>query len=537
MSARNLTQTVIESGKSAALRAHFDLLDQTEVHGVAKFAPDTLRWVQRVVSCRSYGPPLHELCHLLRMAESRAGGPVDLLWTPMRATAGNVRAWFQQSPAVPFPGGPAVTLTESGVHAAYRDGTFEVTFARAADLIALAEFLVTALGFRPVDEALGRLSAAGAQAAGVGEASNALARALYAHLGEHLPSVQEGRLTRHLVDWLSDADGDFDTRDIDDEAILAFWEAKCGEEGLRAYTACVRHMLRLVDLVEAAAARRGLDAARPIGPDVDAGEVDPAQVEALLDSAAPADDPLSALGRPPADQVKALNGRERDRLAWSVAFGRHAERLLLTLLRVQVFGPWQARLSQRRRVRAGEVAALLDAGPEFDHAGALAEFRALASHLSRVRLAALAALLRAGHPGAAAYLVALLPPDALTRLVQPAAEAADGPDAPEDTDEVWTMVQPVLQRLADGRTGDPACDRRLAEANKALRGLAREGFRPPYAADGLAAAEAPLGQLARQLAQITAAGARGEAGWPARHAADTARFTAVLSRLYGEADT
>jgi hypothetical protein len=543
LSGLNLTQNVIEGGKSAQLRAQFELLDQTEANGRPKFQPSSLRWVRRIVSCRSYAPPLHELCHLLRMAETRAGGACDLLWTPMTAQARNIRSWFRQQPAARRPGQPAVEVDDTCIRARYRDGRFEVSYHRAADLIALGEFLVTALGFAELDDALARLTAAGDTAQPAADVSNALARSLYAYLADHLPSVQDGRLTRHLVDWLEGRGGGLDTELVDDEAILAFWEAKGEEEGLRSYGACVRLVLRTLALIDAAATQRALGLPRAIGSDAAAEEVDPADVETLAAAVAPDDDPLVQLTSPPADAAKPLNARERARLAWPVAFGALAPRLLLTLLRVQTFGAWQARLAHGNRNEPSSVAGLLDQGPDQDYAGALEEFQALASHIDRVRLAALAALLRAQHPGALDYLVRLAPAEALASLADgpagPDAGAGDGggrdtPAGADDTDRE-AIVQTLLTALTDGRTGHQTVDRLMADAAKALRAVSRQGFKPPYAGDALSAAEAPLDRLSDLLGRVLAAAARSETDWADRYAGDRARFTRALTRFYSGA--
>lgn len=527
---------MIESSKSAQLRAHFDLLDQTDANGQPKFQPSTLRWVQRVVSCRSYAPPLHELCHLMRMAETRPGGAYDLFWTPMTATSANVRAWFRRSAPAGRPGAPAVEADETCVRAAYTDTRFEISYSRAADLLGLAEFLVTALGFAELDDALTRLRTAGMAGQPVAEASNALARALYAYLGDHLPSVQDGRLTRHLVDWLSASGrGELDTDTVDDETILAFWEAKAQEEGLRSYTACVRLVLRVVALVDAAATQRAVDAARPIGADAEAGEVDPQAVESLYLVAGPDDDPLERLTAPPADAAKPLNARERERLAWPVAFGAVGPRLVRTLVRAETFGAWQARLAQRARTDPGTLPELLAAGPAGDYATALAEFRALASHIQRVRLAALAALLRAEHPGALDYLVRLAPARALTPLAGADAGGRVDPDGGADAADRGRLVQRLLAGLSAGRTGHDELDRLLADAAKALRGLARQGFKPPYADAALSAAEAPLDRLAEVLDRLLTAADRPGVDWAARYTDDRARFAETLSGLYAGA--
>ena len=546
MSVRNLTQNLIEGGKSAQLRAHFELLDQTDVQGRAKFQPSSLRWVRRVISCRSYAPPLHELCHLLRMAETRADGAYGLLWAPMTAQARNIRAWFSEQTRVRRSGKPdlpvpKLAIEETCLRAHYRDGHFEISYHRAADLIALAEFLVTAIGFAELDDACARLTAAGDSAQPAAEVSNALARALYAYLGDHLPSVQEGRLTRHLVDWLEVGGGELDSETVDDETILAFWEAKHDTEGLRSYVACVRLVLRVVQLIDAAATQRALGTPKPIGADIEANEVDPSEIQTLVAAVQPDDDPLVQLISPPADAAKPLNTRERERLTWPVSFGPRASRLLHTLLRAQTFGAWQARLAQRNRTDPATLAALLDQGPEKDYAAALAEFQALASHIDRVRLAALAALLRAAHPGALDYLLRLVPAEDLAALARSPSEpdaldrtmANDTAPAP-DTDRE-AIVHTLLAGLSDGRTGDPKLDRLMADAAKALRAVDRQGFKPPYAGDALSAAEAPLDRLAGLLDRMLTAAERPEIDWQDRYVRDCARFARALRRFYSGA--
>lgn len=103
--------------------------------------------------------------------------------------------------------------------------------------------------------------------------------------------------------------------------------------------------------LELATDHEAMTRARPIGADVEAGEID---VALLLDEADVTGtwvSPLLALEEPSTDRIKFLNKVETSALRRLMAHGPRAHRLPWSLARAEVFGDAQARITQAIRSR------------------------------------------------------------------------------------------------------------------------------------------------------------------------------------------
>ena len=74
---------------SGELRAIFETVTESTVNGVPKFAPAVCRRLIRSITARTYASPIHELCHLVRIAGIACGPDnyEDLFWGGGPATA------------------------------------------------------------------------------------------------------------------------------------------------------------------------------------------------------------------------------------------------------------------------------------------------------------------------------------------------------------------------------------------------------------------------------------------------------------------
>jgi len=130
--------------------------------------------------------------------------------------------------------------------------------------------------------------------------------------------------------------------------------------------------------------------ARPLGTDRDAGEIDPMVFE---------DDepvgawqtPLALLDSPPADAIKFLNKREREGLDFLMDCGPLAIDLPLSVMRSEVFGSVQARITQALRRKAGNnvVSDLLGCADAEPYVDLTMRFHDYEQHLLRVQKAVL----------------------------------------------------------------------------------------------------------------------------------------------------
>jgi len=501
---------ILEAEKSAELITAFRLLADAGEDGERRFAPEVCRAVERVITCRTYASVVLELCHLSRAASAYRGRYFELFWAAGEMRAGRLRALFAECRAA---GAGWLQVGLSGVELTYPDGTFGISYSRMPVLVALADFLLTALGFAAVDRILAPLGARGVTVARVSEQANALSRAVYDYLKQHLPPLQAQRKLGAVIDFLSARHGgDFDATMVDDASVLDFWRSAVddpGRQDFRTFASVFLAFARFRQVFEQAATHEAVEHALPIGPAAEDGEVDPAQIAAVVETADTERNPLEELQIPPSARIKFFNAKERDGIGLFFQCGRAADALPLSYLRCEVFGGVQARLSQSLRSGlANGAEVLIAAGPEDDYRGHRERLRGMAEHGRNMLLAAAYVMHKAGMRQVA---------DRAQRrhlaLVGDAGEAAPA----------------------------AAADAFLAEAREAARHVARQGFRPDEIQDEelktgflvgcplVAAVVERLDAFVNRLAKLRLP----ERDWDAQFDADKLVFSACFRSLYG----
>ncbi len=536
---------LIEEGKSDELIAALRCVAETTVDGNAKFSPKICRDLGRVIACRSYASAVLETCHLVVIASARdAGGRYEpLFWNSGPARPGAFKAFVEAA----GPGAPSVHADPAGVTIDYGDGAFTITFGRMAFLSALVDFLMTALGYADMDDLLEPLTGGGVpDRAVVTETANAVSRRIYDYLKTCLPTAQAQRKTRRMVDFLKRrSPGRIGPEDVDDAAVLDFWlEASTGggeAADFKAYRTVFLTAARLGDALGHALERQRMDNPRPIGPDREAGEIDPGDVLDAVTQLDERPDVLGLLDAPPAAGVKFLNGRETDVLESLLAGCRPARTLALSVLRNAVFGKAQARLTNHLRSQP-DVKALgrfIDTATVTDYAAQVDAYVSLRGHLERVLLAALFALVRARRATAIDLLLGLYPDLDLKHLAQ----ELTGPDA-LGGNVVSLRGQTPTERFLDMLNVTERLDGELArimgEARGAFRALSRKGFNESdlddeAVRDGFAAG-APALLAARREVVAFLDSRLGGCDWRAAFADDSETFRRQFHILYGESD-
>lgn len=346
---------VLEAGQSGELRAALQAVaDSTTPDGAAHYPTKVCRRLNRLVVCRAYAVPVLQLCHLINLADScapRRGAYEHLLLGPERATGSGFRGWIQNAVTNRGWRRPGCELTADGVAVRYDDGVFNVGFAGMPVLAALFEFLCGTIGYAAVDDEFHTMLEPPITDRGIRSAANGIERRLYAYLKEHLPSVQMHGKFQELLDY---ARSESKTLVVEDATILAFWREKSlnGETGnFRLFRSVFDAYMAFLSALEVATDREAVERARSIGSDRDAGEVD---IALLLDDAEAAalwTSPLSTLQEPPFENIRFLNKVDLTALDRLMEHGPRVHRLPWSLLRAEVFGDVQARLSQAARRR------------------------------------------------------------------------------------------------------------------------------------------------------------------------------------------
>ena len=524
---------LIRAAQSDELRETFRQLAEIAGPEGPRFPRRVLMDLAARIVGRAYEPMLLELCHLVRAARlaggrgtTGAGGGAGfewLFWGVEPARAGAFRAAFSDSvphesshrsfareDPQPALRGDELIAGDEAVTLIYPDGRFEVRYGRMASLAAMTELLVSTLGYRALVDVSSPLSAPALRRSAVSRAAGDLARRLYEWLADHLPAAQAQRKFRAMTEFLEEVRGpDFTDDDIDDEAVLRFWlrhagaregggndgrSAAAGQDDFRGFRTTFLAFVALLRVLEAGGALGRFERRIPIGPDAEAGEIDPAAEWQAVDIGGEEEDPLSLLQEEPAAAVKVLNRRERALLALPVRQSEGVRRLPCSYLRAECFGPVQNRLSQALRRRAGvvELAVLAGTGPDPAYRGHIEALEKVATHLMRAARACLYVLhrARAGHEG--------------------------------DDDSPATL---------DFRL--------LGEARRAFEGLNRAGFErsapnDPHLASAHAALAERLPALVERLGGVLGIFASPQR-WTDAEAEDRPVFAGAFTRLYGTA--
>lgn len=532
---------------SPELASAFRTVADADLGGGPKYAPTIMRALSRTVATRAYGKPMLELCHLLRVADAVGGrhGWPALIFGVQIARGPAFRAQVQEGARRCQAFGADFRLETDGVTVAYPDAPFTVSYGRMGFLAALLELMVTALGYRAVDARIRAWLDEPFEAARAASHANALSRLFYDHLKDHLATAQSLRVFARLIAFLEEDRGrGFTLDDLDDRLVLDYWHRSvtaAAEEAaeLRGFRVVTERVGMLRTALQAAFERHAIDSAKPVGPDREAGEVDPGSVLSILEVQDGEADELRALEADPAVNVKFLTGRETAELDLIARLGSHAGALALSILRSATFGVIQGRLSQalRRHAPADEVAGLIALQGCEGYDQRIRQWRGLEDRLDRMALAALAVLVEADRAEAAMEVLARLPAADLTGLRDRLPSAEDGANV--------VALRPggtvgMVAALADAKVVGPDVAGLIAEARRALRGLGRAGFAPEdrrlgAVVDGMAAGAPLIRRLLVRLNHVrTSAEARLGAGGPAFDR-DATLFRDGFGALYGDA--
>lgn len=551
-------QLILEVGKSAELVAAFQMVADAEYDGEPKFSPQICRDLAKIIACRTYAKAVLELCHLIRVADAIGGraGYEMFFWGAGVARASAFKGLVLD--AVRRRGGriPGLTVTDSGVSVGYPDGSFAVTFGRMPFLSALLEFLISSVGYAEADGLLrGALGPAMTQKA-VSQQANGLSRLIYDYLKDHLPTAQNQRKFRRLIDFMAARIGEsFEATNVDDAVVFDFWCAESAGPSVdgadfKTFPAVFKAFIRLRQTLACAADHQAIVNAKVIGFDREAGEVDPDAILGMIETVDDYRSPLMALDEPPASAIKFLNRRETLALTLLFDCGEAAFALPLSLMRCEVFGKGQGQITQalRRKVDAEELDGLVrDCAPE-TYGERRQDLRDIAAHVGRVLLACLHALAR-GRNRQAINLVMALRPDmdftALGELMKVAPAGGNGSGNGGGGNVVVLRAAAFSDRflsvIEDAERVGPEIAGLMAEARKAFRGLSRQGFDDksvddPEIAKGFAEGGAVLIEVGAQVSAFVDLLERltlPYGDWDRQFAADKIAFSKQFECLYG----
>lgn len=520
-------------------------LSEITVAGRPKFGSRACRQVAIAICCRNYARAVHELCHMVVFAEAASGGRgwEEIFWNGDPSTSANFRSVAERQD---FP--PNFQFSRHAATILYEDGNFSVSFSRMPFLSALLEFLVSTVGYGIIDDWFRAMLECGPSSDLVSRTAKALSRKLYAYLSDHLPGAQAQRNFQRLTSFLEERDGESVRIDaIDDEAVLEFWRLHSfpvkGEQGdFKTFRFVFRSFVRLHQALDAAQIRNALNRPRPIGTNREDGEIDPDQLSGIIEAIDEQRNALEALRDEATKPIKFFNGREAGELELLFDCGPVALILPLSLMRAEIFGGEQVRITQAlRRGAVADVQAIIHISRILNYDQRRQVYQNLGAHLVRVLLASLHALAQARHNMAISMVLSLRPNADYGQLANlfPDQGNEDGNVVVLGSDRIRNRFFSALADLEDGETD---LGELFREARAAFGKLSRRGFRShdlddPDMIDGFAAAADPLFEINDHLAKFCIRLDRvnlPRGTWPDQFDADRAVFKSQFELLYGE---
>lgn len=250
----------------------------------------------------------------------------------------------------------SIVLASGGIEIG---GAFTLAFARMPILDAFLGFLLTSEIEGEVTALFDRLTAAPIDEGSIKRAAAALGSLVEPYLDRIVRRRDDLKSFRSIVDGLrrvaADPDGPLQ---FDDAHLLAFWRiAASGErfsgDWVRFETTASRVVLTAWALRCGAALIALRQEMKPIGGDLEAGEVDVSETDGLASLMEDAGSPLDPFRQgAQLAELKLINKRECERLAFLLDHGRALTSFAKTFLRREVFGPVQNKLSNVKRVGA-----------------------------------------------------------------------------------------------------------------------------------------------------------------------------------------
>lgn len=538
-------------GVSETLLSMFDGLRQTTISASTpqreikrKFLSADIDRLAQYICCRNYGFLCRELCFLCwaivrACPDKQFNTPLfTYFWLTDVATAAGFRRTF----ANPWQGDQGeVCLQEGALHIQVGQTPFVISSSRAGVLVGLMEFIAS-VDNTQVQHITDTVSKGGSEDIDI--LSKTLQKCLYDFLKLHLPEANDQSRYRYVTDWLNR--NGRKPEDINDNDILLFWQqanddpAPAKPSHVRFETA-VDDMLNTLHALALLRIQKASQRAFSQGLDGELGEVDLSRVMAepegeqgednladfvhgalFNDIPAPAQPNILTL------TPKCLTKSQAKRIQPIVKHTPYLGRFCLSLLRLQVFGQWQAVLSQAKRKSAASLKEKMASPPDNGYEDYRQEMISCAESLAFSQQCLLYALLPHEPERVLGELIETLPPlneNHMQRLALQV-KGANTPQHKQTLVETLAKDWPALQDAL----------KQLASAYKANN---KEGFKilpDAYVTDAYLEALSEVSKL-QSIVQnhLKALKSLGEIiPQDRKFHADVSIFTAKFNQLYGE---
>ena len=381
--------TTVGYGVSESLLSLFDGLRQ-----ISRYSDDSLdaprkhhdsdidKVVQHIC-CRNYGFLCRELCFLSWAVQQACSDPLynEPLYRFFWLDDITSPAAFRHAFAQPWKSGDCkVEMPDSVLHLESGNTVFDISPTRSGILAVMMEFIAS---INP-EHVQHLKSLRNGNVSDIDALAKQLQKSLYDYLKDHLPEAQEHNRYRYVADWLNQQA--LTPEAVNDAAVMLFWQ-QANEDDSANKPSHVRFETAVDDVLDTLfalsviklqnAARFGASTGVTSSYNTDNSELDlgridvsggnepddefsPEFVQSALFDDVETEISLASLTEAP----KCLTQAQAQLLKPLVVHKTHLARFTHTLLRLQVFGPWQAVLSQAKRKSAAAVAEKLSALPD-----------------------------------------------------------------------------------------------------------------------------------------------------------------------------
>ena len=360
MDVREATDRVLEAGKSGELIAAFrNVAEVTTPLCELKYPPKVCRDLAKAIVCRNYAKSVLQLCHLVNAADACGRGRESyerFFFGGLRAIPRNFMAATDNALAGRGWRRAGFECGGEGIVIRYKSSVFNVAYSRMPMLTALLDFLIGIESYTEVDAVLSEMLSDCSDDAAVKKAANTISRHIYRYLSRHLPSAQNAAKFNHILKFLKNRSTDRSIL-IDDATVLEFWSAhgdvEDGRSGdFRAFRTVLDAFVAFQRALELAEDHAAVQRAAPVGSDREAGEIDSDGLSGTFEVLGQWESPLPLLAEEPVTRIKLLTNREKGSLQLLLELGPMSRRLPLSLLRAEVFGSVQSRITQALRRKA-----------------------------------------------------------------------------------------------------------------------------------------------------------------------------------------
>ncbi len=348
----NLSSQISRYGVSESFSAFIEGLRDTPGISEKKFRREDVNKVAQYLVCRNYGKACLELSYLAWAVvnyptNTLANAPlIEFFWLNESISPKRFRQAFSE----PFQDNDIqISLNKDGLQLQLSTSSFTISPTRVGVLAVLLEVLTTL--------APQQLSSIEQQLKGslnnkpIKALSSEFQKQIYQYLAEHLIPAQQQRRYRYVTQWLDQKHKQqllAPNELLSDEIILEFWQFSCVDEsspGYKLYASAFHDLLDVEQALKQAKNAIALGNSFSLGEDVDAGEYSPELIQNLLFNDVTEIQDYSWLCQSP----KFLTKSQWNFVEPIMNHRAYAKPLLLSFMRLAIFGQWQASLVQAKR--------------------------------------------------------------------------------------------------------------------------------------------------------------------------------------------